>query len=534
VAFYRLGLPPPGTTVVTLTATSEDGDPAIFVGRPGQPIGSDLVAYYDLRSIRPGDEELRIDAATNPSISDYLSNGADLSVVMAATTPGTMTLSASCASGAVLISPFLPNAVVGERYEAKLDAASGVAPYTFTAPEGLPEGLELSSGGVISGRIQQSGLYAVKVQLTDSAGTGETRTLQLWAPEATLLSCGQSTTVQFDTWAFNGQQGLATPGGVFFFNLPVPSGTTDVQLELAHTGDWTLGLFQGIPGELAGSSSDLDYVHSVFDSPEDDPDPVRLTVDAVDLPALLEYGQGIPLALAAQDSFGEATLTATCGYDLALTTRFLPDGAVGTGYQAQIAAAGGTAPYTFALASGALPGGVSLRADGVISGTPEAAGSFAVTLSVTDKNGSSVSRAYSFTVGGESAAAACGQAIPLTCDDFASGTLTTRAWDDRIDVDLNVAGGAAFYCLQFPEESSSVTVALKNNSGDADLFIGYPGAAPGDRDDGHYWFFSSYDGDDALTLDGERYPAIDAYGGLAALTVAAYDPGQFLLSVECR
>ena len=47
------------------------------------------------------------------------------------------------------------------------------------------------------------------------------------------------------------------------------------------------------------------------------------------------------------------------------TTRFLPNGNIGLQYSAQLAATGGTAPYTWALAptSPGLPGGLNISSE---------------------------------------------------------------------------------------------------------------------------------------------------------------------------
>ena len=54
---------------------------------------------------------------------------------------------------------------------------------------------------------------------------------------------------------------------------------------------------------------------------------------------------------------------------LEITTAALADTDIGDGYAASIAAIGGTAPYTFTVATGELPAGVSLAADGSVAGT---------------------------------------------------------------------------------------------------------------------------------------------------------------------
>src|SRR2546426_1021827 len=67
-----------------------------------------------------------------------------------------------------------------------------------------------------------------------------------------------------------------------------------------------------------------------------------------------------------------------------ITTLSLPGGQVGTLYQTQLTATGGKQPYTWTLASGLLPSGVSLAANGLISGTPMLAGVFLLTINAQD------------------------------------------------------------------------------------------------------------------------------------------------------
>jgi hypothetical protein len=62
---------------------------------------------------------------------------------------------------------------------------------------------------------------------------------------------------------------------------------------------------------------------------------------------------------------------------LQTTTTSLPNGTVGVAYSTNLAATGGTPPYTWSQTSGgALPAGLSLGSAGVFAGTPTAAGTF--------------------------------------------------------------------------------------------------------------------------------------------------------------
>jgi hypothetical protein len=69
---------------------------------------------------------------------------------------------------------------------------------------------------------------------------------------------------------------------------------------------------------------------------------------------------------------------------LVISSRSLPVGVVNSGYSSQLQATGGVTPYTWSIISGSLPPGINLSAQGLVSGTPTATGSFSVTVQVTD------------------------------------------------------------------------------------------------------------------------------------------------------
>lgn len=83
---------------------------------------------------------------------------------------------------------------------------------------------------------------------------------------------------------------------------------------------------------------------------------------------------------------------------LTLSPTSLPSARVGEAFSQSISASGGTAPYSFAITSGALPAGLTLSSSGTLSGTPTAGGPFNFTVTATDGAGVTGSRAYSLTV----------------------------------------------------------------------------------------------------------------------------------------
>ena len=83
---------------------------------------------------------------------------------------------------------------------------------------------------------------------------------------------------------------------------------------------------------------------------------------------------------------------------LTLNPTSLSNGAIGQAYSQTISAAGGAAPYTFAVAAGNLPPGLALSPGGSLSGSPTALGTYGFTVFATDSNLFSAQLAYSLTV----------------------------------------------------------------------------------------------------------------------------------------
>ena len=94
----------------------------------------------------------------------------------------------------------------------------------------------------------------------------------------------------------------------------------------------------------------------------------------------------------------ETTSTTDGVTPLSVTSTSLPEGTVDAEYTAKLAATGGTAPYTWAVASGTLPDGLTLATDGTISGTPTTEDMDEVTFKVTDSKGLPASKVLTLTI----------------------------------------------------------------------------------------------------------------------------------------
>jgi hypothetical protein len=83
---------------------------------------------------------------------------------------------------------------------------------------------------------------------------------------------------------------------------------------------------------------------------------------------------------------------------LVITTVSLPDATINAAYSLQLEAAGGLTPYSWSVAGGALPAGLSLSNDGVLAGTPTVTGAFSVTVQVMDAEATPLAATKSFTL----------------------------------------------------------------------------------------------------------------------------------------
>jgi outer membrane autotransporter protein len=107
-----------------------------------------------------------------------------------------------------------------------------------------------------------------------------------------------------------------------------------------------------------------------------------------------------------------------------ITPSSLPAGTAGQAYSQNLSAAGGVAPYTYAVTSGALPDGLALAPAGTLSGTPTKPQSFTFTVTATDQHGFQAVQNYTQAIG---------EPAPVTVNDtsrvVANGSVTIPVTD---------------------------------------------------------------------------------------------------------
>ena len=93
-------------------------------------------------------------------------------------------------------------------------------------------------------------------------------------------------------------------------------------------------------------------------------------------------------------------ITSASASPLAVEITNLPAATQGAAYAAALSASGGTAPYTWSLTGGALPGSLRLTSDGTMGGTAGPKGRFGFTATVKDAAAHTASGSFSVAVSG--------------------------------------------------------------------------------------------------------------------------------------
>ena len=287
-------------------------------------------------------------------------------------------------------------------YYTALEATGGSGPYTWRVSAGnLPSGLTLSTAGIISGTPVTEGTSTFTVQVTDSASHTATRSYTFTVSPSSASSLTITTTTLPDGTAdtYYSTQ-LAAAGGSGAYNWAVSSGSLPPGLTLA-----TAGLIYGIP-TTAGT-----YPFSVTVN-----DHASRTVNK---------------------NFSLKINSSASTIPLAISTVSLPQGTAGNSFSAQLAATGGTAPYSWTISSGGLPPGLTLTAAGLISGQPSTQGTYSFGVRVSDNLSQTAGQTYSLVISPGT------QPVSITTDSLPGGTAGTP-----YSATLSAAGGSEPYTFQ--------------------------------------------------------------------------------------
>ncbi len=258
----------------------------------------------------------------------------------------TYTLTITCQTITVT-NPAVNSGVAGAPFSQTFTQSGGIGTTTFSLASGtLPAGLTLAANGTLSGSPTQTGTFPITVKATDAngcSGTGATYTLTITCQTITVTNPAVTSGVAGAAFS----QTFTQSGGIGTTTFSLASGALPAGLTLASNGT-----LSGTPTQTGT---------------------FPITVKATDSNGCSGTGPTYTLTIACQ------TITVT---NPAVST-----GVAGSPFSQTFTQSGGIGATTFSLASGTLPSGLTLAANGTLSGTPMVTGSFPITVTVTDANG---------------------------------------------------------------------------------------------------------------------------------------------------
>lgn len=259
----------------------------------------------------------------------------------------------------------LPDGQVDEGYSETLRAMGGSSPYRWIISGGkLPDGLQMTEAGVISGRPTTPGEdISFEVRLLDQSGQNVAKTFSIDidpAPQLTILS--------------QNPLPVAAVGVPYRNELKATSGMAPYEWDKKKkkkTGQYPDGITLSSDGVLSGTPTTQGV--SNFTIRVTDSRGKKATKSLA-----IEVGPPPP--------------------PLEIKTQALPSGTQSLIYSAKLEAGGGIAPYSWSLDAGLLPDGLALNTDGSITGRANQAGATTFTVRVKDSLGTSSVKSFFITV----------------------------------------------------------------------------------------------------------------------------------------
>ena len=299
--------------------------------------------------------------------SPYTGRGADIDAITAQTVKALSGDNSAPAGAVIIITTNLPDGVLQQPYSQPVECTGGVGGCVWRLmTDSLPAGIDFdATAGLISGVPSEVRTGSISLEAHDptSPANKDSATLSL--------------TIDPPLFSFNMPAAAAAKVGVPFVLTPTVTGAMGSVTWSVKSGT-TLppGLaLDAFSGRIAGTPSSWGAFSALVQA-QDSWDEARI------------HAELVPITVAPTT--------------LAILTAALPAGTIHAVYHAALTATGGTGVTTWTLtpASGALPAGLTLGANGAISGTPTALGAFSITVQAQDANwpGNVASRPLSLTV----------------------------------------------------------------------------------------------------------------------------------------
>jgi large repetitive protein len=257
----------------------------------------------------------------------------------------------------------VPGGTIGQAYSKQLTVWSITStnpvqgtPTSATwsiASGSLPDGVSLSSGGLLSGTPTSEGSYTFVVRTTGGGGATDTETETLVVRQPLTLTSALGQTKAEVGMPFTAAQSAG--GGSGTFTWSVSKGVLPSGLTLAADG--TVSGSPAVAGRYA------------------------LTLTVTDSEARSK----------------SVAVTLVVAPKLAFKTLKLKGAKAGLAYRLKIATIGGVGPLTW-TATGKFPKGVRVGKTGLVFGTPTKAGAYRITVTVTDSLGAVAKKTLTLVV----------------------------------------------------------------------------------------------------------------------------------------
>ena len=270
---------------------------------------------------------------------------------------GTLAFTVAPACPTITVAGPLPNGTVNTSYSASVSASGGIAPYSFTTGDILPAGLTLDTNGTLHGIPTSTTPRIIIVTAKDANNcTGEASfTLTPACPTITLASLPAVLPNATNSVPYSAN--ITASGGTASYSYAITAGALPANLTLSTTG-----VISGIPNVTSGS--------------------YNFTVTVTDANACT-----------ASNVF---TISVDCP-TITISPSTLTPGVVGSVYtDVTFTTSGSTGVITWQQ-TGTIPTGMSFT-NGVLSGTPNAAGTSNFSLVATDENGCGTSANFTLIV----------------------------------------------------------------------------------------------------------------------------------------
>jgi hypothetical protein len=331
----------------------------------------------------------------------------------------------------------LAEAYKDQLFTQALSASGGTPPYRWEAQGALPEGLTLSTAGLLSGTPKAASAYGLTLSVSDSAGQSVSAALTLSVltlPGLTLATLADGAVgVAYNqrlqasggkapyTFALSG--GALPPGlslsGDTLSGTPAAAVTSSLTLQVTDANgkssqrDYALRVFDGLTittGSLTAAYVGRAYSHTLsavagtapYTWAPVGPLPAGLTLSAAGVLSGTPTTAGTPSLTVKVTDGANATVSRALELRVltppSVATASLPEASQGVAYSATLSGADGLGPYQWRLSAGALPTGLTLSSEGVLSGTPTGTGTASFTVELTDANAVKATRALSLTV----------------------------------------------------------------------------------------------------------------------------------------